>query len=161
MRFDGAKAALFIGSELLVYRRDDRPGLPWAGMWDFPGGGREGDETPVQTLRREVDEEFGLDLPEAAIRWRRMFPAPHRGDAPVWFFVAALPASAAARVVFGDEGQEWRLMTPEAFLALPDAVPSFAPRLRIWAEATGGLATLRSGVDVTATIPPNGAYPVA
>ncbi|KPP88987.1 MAG: 8-oxo-dGTP diphosphatase [Rhodobacteraceae bacterium HLUCCA08] len=138
MTFDGAKAALFIGARLLVYRRDDRPDLPWPGMWDLPGGGREGDETPEQTLRREVHEEFGLDLPAASIRWRRAFAAAHRPGARVWFFVAALPEQATARVVFGDEGQEWRLMTPEAFLALPDAVPSFAPRLRIWADETGG-----------------------
>ena len=42
--FVGAKLALFLGEELLVIRRDDRPDIPWPDFLDFPGGGREGDE---------------------------------------------------------------------------------------------------------------------
>ncbi len=139
--FDGAKAAVFIGGRLLVYRRNTTPGLPWPGLWDFPGGAREGDETPEQTLLRELDEEFGLRPPPGAIRWRRRFPA-SRPDAagPVWFFVLALPAGAEAAIVFGDEGQEWRLMTPDAVRALADIIPVLVPRLEIWRAETGGLA---------------------
>ena len=39
--FIGAKAAFFHGSRLLTLQRDDLPGLPWAGQWDLPGGGRD------------------------------------------------------------------------------------------------------------------------
>jgi len=60
--FVGAKAALICGDRVLTYLRDDKPGLPWRGMWDLPGGGREGDETAEACLLREVEEEFGLRL---------------------------------------------------------------------------------------------------
>lgn len=32
------------------------------GMWEFPGGKLEGDETPFAALIREVHEEVGLDI---------------------------------------------------------------------------------------------------
>lgn len=40
------------------------PGAPdCAGCWDFPGGGREDEETPAETARREAREEIGF-VPE-------------------------------------------------------------------------------------------------
>ena len=141
MNFHGAKAALFIGRQLLVYLRDDRPDIPWPGHWDFPGGGREGDETPIETLRREVDEEFGLIIPDAAIRWKRLFPAQQLADTQVWFFVVTLPVGAKRNIVFGEEGQAWRLMPWHDFATLPKVVPSFAPRMEIWTRETGGIAS--------------------
>ncbi|WP_162869177.1 NUDIX domain-containing protein, partial [Escherichia coli] len=45
--FGGAKIALLCDGRLLVYQRDDKPGIPWPGMWDLPGGGRENGETPL------------------------------------------------------------------------------------------------------------------
>jgi len=35
---------------------------PWSEHIAFPGGSRSGDETPLQTLRREVQEEVGVDI---------------------------------------------------------------------------------------------------
>lgn len=136
--FHGAKAAIFIGDRVLVYLRDDRPDIPWPNHWDFPGGGREGDETPEETLFREVEEEFGLRLAPDSIRWRRAFPMSQDAAQQVWFFVVQLPIRAHLGIVFGEEGQEWRLMPWADFAALPNAVPSFAPRMRVWEEETGG-----------------------
>jgi 8-oxo-dGTP diphosphatase len=39
---------------------------PYTGMWDLPGGRPEHGESISQTLTREVKEETGLDLLEAA-----------------------------------------------------------------------------------------------
>jgi 8-oxo-dGTP diphosphatase len=125
--FMGAKIALFVGPALLVLHRDDRPGLLWPGHWDFPGGGREGAESPAGCALRETQEEFGLDVAPSAIRWGRAYT--NSIGRTVWFFVAALPAAAKARVRFGDEGQGWALMRPEVYAAHPRAVPQLRARL--------------------------------
>ena len=137
--FHGAKALLFIGDRLLTLLRDDDPAIQFPNHWDFPGGGREPGETGFQTLAREMHEEVGLDAHAAERLWARRLPAMHQPDAFVWFYVLRLPEGAEADVVFGDEGQGWTLMTPEAFLSLPNAVPSLVARLRLWLDETGGL----------------------
>ena len=43
-----------------------------------------------------------------------------------------MAATAEAEIVLGDEGQGWAPMTPETFLAAPDAVPALQARLRLW-----------------------------
>lgn len=132
MSFHGAKVALFLGDKLLVLLRDDTPGILFPLHWDFPGGGREGDETPFETLTRETREEVGLHLAETSVVWSTELAAAHHPGQRVWFFVARLPASAVSQVSFGDEGICWALMTPAQFLALGNAVPSLAERLCLW-----------------------------
>ena len=132
MSFHGAKVALFLGDQLLVLLRDDRPDILFPGHWDFPGGGSEDDETPFEPLVRETIEEVGLVLPESAVVWSVELDAAHHPGQRVWFYVARLPASAANQIVFGNEGLCWALMSPAQFLALGNAVPSLADRLRLW-----------------------------
>lgn len=38
------------------------PGLPYAGMWDIPGGHVESGETPATCIVREMKEEIEIDL---------------------------------------------------------------------------------------------------
>lgn len=135
MGFDGAKLALYLGDELAVILRDDTPGLPFAGHWDLPGGGREGDETPLDCALRECREELGISVPPAAVVWEGRFT---EGMQVKWFFVARLPAAAVSGVFLGDEGQCWRLMTQAEFLAHPRAVPAFQDRLRVYLKETVG-----------------------
>ena len=55
--------------ELLFIRRAERAGDPWSGHMAFPGGRREeGDETLLDTARRETLEETGIALlPDALL----------------------------------------------------------------------------------------------
>jgi 8-oxo-dGTP diphosphatase len=129
MVFSGAKLALFLGSELLVILRDDKPDIPYPGHWDLPGGGREGQETPQDCALRETREEVGLNLHPEQLVWARHYTRP-RGV--VWFFAAHLPKQAAARISFGSEGQGWRLMDAATYITHPLAVPHFAEQLRIY-----------------------------
>lgn len=75
--FSGVKAALIHGNELIAYLRDNKPNLNFANLWDFPGGGREGEETPFGCLRREVIEEFGIKIGQKQVIWQKTYPAMH------------------------------------------------------------------------------------
>ncbi len=137
--FTGAKLALFIGGELLITLRDDFAHIPFPNVWDFPGGGRDAGETPLQCMHREVIEEVGLVIPEGAIIWQRRYQRD-------WFFVAVMPAGFERGIVFGDEGQGWRLVTLDAFFALTDVVPHFPQQVRDWLS-DGGDDALKKGAD--------------
>lgn len=130
--FHGCKVALFIGEKLLIILRDDKPDIPWPNHWDFPGGGREGVETPEETLIREVKEEVGLDLLPADLVWRKPYRAAFDTSYRVFFFVARLPESAQHDIVFGDEGQEWKLISPKEYLTMERTIPSYPDRLQDW-----------------------------
>ncbi|MCA8348969.1 NUDIX hydrolase [Burkholderia cepacia] len=73
--FSGSKIALFKDRDILVYRRDDKPDIPFPGLWDLPGGGRESNETPEACVLRELHEEFGLTIPGSRIGWSRVYPS--------------------------------------------------------------------------------------
>ena len=54
-----AGGLLVRGGEILLARRsEDRRFYP--GVWDIIGGHSEGDETPADTLVRELEEEAGI-----------------------------------------------------------------------------------------------------
>lgn len=133
--FGGAKAATFIGERLLVILRDDRSDIPYPAHWDFPGGGREPGESGLETLAREMHEEVRLDLARGNVVWSRLLPSLDAPGVNHWFYVVKFPESEADRVVLGDEGQRWEMITPEAFLSRPDAVPSLVYKLRLWLDA--------------------------
>ncbi len=48
--------------ELLLYKRDNKPGIPFPGYWDLIGGHVEDGETPEQALVREIKEELDIEL---------------------------------------------------------------------------------------------------
>lgn len=46
--------------QVLLFLRDDDPGIPYPNMWDLPGGHVEDGETPRDCIIREMKEEVGL-----------------------------------------------------------------------------------------------------
>jgi len=52
------------GRVLLAQRPE---GKSMAGLWEFPGGKVDGDETPESALIRELKEELGIDVTESCL----------------------------------------------------------------------------------------------
>jgi len=129
--FAGAKIALICGSRLVVLRRDDIPTIPYPGLIDLPGGGREADETPEETVLREVREETGFSLPQERLSWRRLY---RQGPRRQWMFRADIDDAEFRGMQLGDEGQALWLMEVEAFVVAQDAVAHLQSRVR---EAVG------------------------
>jgi 8-oxo-dGTP diphosphatase len=48
--------------EILLYLRDNKPGIPFPMHWDLIGGHVEDGETPEKALVREVKEELNIKL---------------------------------------------------------------------------------------------------
>ncbi|WP_305970230.1 MULTISPECIES: NUDIX hydrolase [unclassified Mameliella] len=136
-QFAGAKLMLFAGAELIVLRRDRKPSIPWPGYLDFPGGERDGAETPEACVLRETQEELGLTLAETDLHKAHL-----RDDAGKvnWFFAAHLPKGIVDDVVFGDEGEEWLVMPPADFIDSDEVIPHFRDILRVYLEKRPGPA---------------------
>ncbi|WP_217550102.1 NUDIX domain-containing protein [Streptomyces sp. GbtcB6] len=49
--------------EVVLQLRDEKSGIAWPGHWSLPGGGSEADETPFETVLRELLGETGI-VPE-------------------------------------------------------------------------------------------------
>lgn len=131
MDFVGCKIVLVQGTSLLTYLRDDHPSLPWPVMWDLPGGGREGTETPEACVLREVHKEFGLHLPSSRLEWRRVWPSMMDATRNSVFYAGRISQSEIARINFGCEGQYWRMMPVAEFVGHPKAVPELQRRVEV------------------------------
>lgn len=128
-RFIGAKVTVFVGGRVVTVERDDKPTIPWPGYWDLPGGGREGAESPFDCMAREAMEEVNLTISKTDLLWARAY---NRQSETRWFFVARIPEARAKTMRLGDEGQQIRLMTPNAYLSDQMAVPDFQKRMADW-----------------------------
>ncbi|MFA9231909.1 MAG: NUDIX hydrolase [Microgenomates group bacterium] len=140
--FVGAKVALVCGDKILVYLRDDKPGLPWAAKWDLPGGGREGEESPETCALRELEEEFGLVLTAARLIWGQRFPSMISPERLAWFFAGHITPEDIAAIRFGTEGQTWEMMPIPAYLAHPAGIPDMQHRASL---AMANLALIPQG----------------
>lgn len=132
--FTGSKIALFCGGKLLTILRDDKPTIPWPNMWELPGGGREGDESPFECVAREVHEELGIALTEDCLIWSKVYPSMLFEGRQSVFMVGQLSQEQFDNITFGDEGQAYKLMGVEEFLNSKHAVPQLQGRLRDYLE---------------------------
>jgi 8-oxo-dGTP diphosphatase len=137
LSFSGAKIALIHEDRLIAYKRDDKPGIPFPGLWDLPGGGREGDESPVECALRELEEEFSIRIEPERIHWAREYPR-SKPEVPVtYLFVGTVTKAEIEAIQFGDEGERWEMMRIDDFIKRPDAVVRLQKRLRDYLNETG------------------------
>ena len=127
--FGGAKIALICDDTLVAYLRDDKPTIPYPNSWDLPGGGRENGESPVDCALRETEEEFGIRLPPDRVLWERFYPTARSGYLGGYFLAAMILTDEIERIKFGDEGQFWKMMSIQDFMAQPLVAPSLIARL--------------------------------
>ena len=133
--FVGANVALIRQGQVLCYLRDEKPGLVFSGLWDLPGGGSEGAESPETCVLRELHEEFGLSFRPNRLTWRRDYASFKPPGSRAWFFAGKITSAEIAAIRFGDEGQYWRMMPVAAFIHHPHAIRHLQSRLALfWAE---------------------------
>ena len=134
LEFSGCKIALLCDDKLLTILRDDKASIPYPNMWELPGGGREGEETPFECVQREVFEELSLKLEEAAIVWAKEYKGMLDPDKTSIFMVGTITQEEFASIVFGDEGQAYQMMDVSQFLADEKVIPQLKDRLRDYLE---------------------------
>ena len=134
MDFTGSKIALLCGELILTILRDDKPTIPWPNLWELPGGGREGDESPFECAMREVYEELSIQLLKDDIVWSWIYPSMLDENKNSVFLVGKLTQEQFDSIVFGDEGQGYKLVRLEEFLASDRVVPQLQERVRDYVE---------------------------
>ena len=132
--FTGCKIALICDGRILTILRDDKPTIPWPNLWELPGGGREGDESPFECAAREVYEELSIQLLKDDIVWSWIYPSMLDENKNSVFLVGKLTQEQFDSIVFGDEGQSFKLMSIEEFLTLDQVVPQLQERVRDYVE---------------------------
>jgi 8-oxo-dGTP diphosphatase len=99
------------GAVLLAQRM---AGTPYAGYWEFPGGKLEPGETAVQALRRELNEELGIDVTLATPWLTQQYAYAHAHVELEFFRVYAWQGEP-----YGRDGQSIAWQTPGAFDVAP------------------------------------------
>ncbi len=133
--FNGANGLIFLGEKILVYRRD--AGAPKDPLRiDLPGGRREGDESPFDTFKRETYEEFRLALQKDDIQFCCTIPSVVAPDKKSFFFVTKPLKTRMESIVFGNEGAEWFLLTPQEFMCRPDGIDRQQQRVEKYLHGT-------------------------
>ena len=132
--FTGCKIALICDRQILTILRDDKEDIPWPNVWELPGGGREGNETPFECVAREVYEELSIQLSKADVIWFQIYPSMLDGNKKSVFLVGRLTQEQFESIIFGDEGQGYKLVRLEEFLASDRVVPQLQERVRDYVE---------------------------
>lgn len=132
--FTGCKIALICDGQILTILRDDKEDIPWPNMWELPGGGREGDESPFDCAAREVYEELNIQLSKDDIIWSRLYPSMLDENKKSVFLVGKLTQEQFESIIFGDEGQSYKLVSIEEFLTSDRVVPQLQERVRDYVE---------------------------
>lgn len=139
--FNGAKGLVFLGDKILVYRRDTKTKKS-PGCIDMIGGGREGDESPFETFKREVKEEVGLDIQDKDIQFSYPFQSYDYPTKISFFFATKHLKYEKSDIKFGNEGTEWLTMTPEEFINHSDGIERQQERVKDYLDGREMVSTM-------------------
>lgn len=116
----GTRVILEYGGRFLAHQRDDNPTIPYAGKWDFFGGGQEPGESLLKCGEREVEEELGI----RGVHLVMLDVVPSDADPDVLFGRAygQLTTEQVGRITL-TEGQRWGLFTPQEIAELDFVQP--------------------------------------
>lgn len=132
----GSKGLVFIGEKILVYRRDGNT-TQYPFCIDLPGGGPEPNETPFENFRREVLEEFGLDVKPEHVIYSKKYSSMLEPGKNAYFPVVKFPETEEKNIIFGDEGSEYLLVSVHEFLQFDDvAWPYMKDRVKEFLESS-------------------------
>ena len=124
-----AGGLLIRGNEILLAKRaEDRTFYP--GVWDIVGGHCDEDETPAETLVRELEQEIGVrpSAFEEITVLEEPRPVEH-GEAQYHVFIVTAWDGGEPHLL-GSEHSELRWLCLENALALPLAHPGYADLFR-------------------------------
>lgn len=133
--FTGVKIALLHNARLLMIQRDDKPGINFPGLWDFPGGARDDEESPIECVTREVNEELAIKLHSDSIIYMQKHPAMHDPKLTALFMVAKISDKDVDGIKFGNEGQGWKFMGIDEFMKSNDVVEPLKGRLQEYLDS--------------------------
>ncbi|KKU64278.1 MAG: MutT/NUDIX family protein [Candidatus Amesbacteria bacterium GW2011_GWA1_47_16] len=102
----GAKGLVVYKNNILLYLRDNKPGIPYPNMWDMPGGGREEGESFEETARREIKEEFGVRPINI-----KYIGSEYYSGREAWRFICFLDQEEYEKIKLGDEGKKYKFFT--------------------------------------------------
>lgn len=132
--FAGVKIALLYQDKVLSLLRDDKPDILFPSQWDLAGGGRELFETPFECACREIFEEFGIHLSEPMIVYCKVYEGIINPCVPSVFMVANIDQSQIDKMVFGNEGQGFKLMPIQTFLTNDNVIGFLQDRLNTYLD---------------------------
>jgi 8-oxo-dGTP pyrophosphatase MutT (NUDIX family) len=126
LRPSEAAAALIVtpDARYLMQHRDDKPGIFFPGWWGCFGGALEPGESPLDAIRRELDEELGW-RPERVEHFATLaldFSFAGHGVLPRHFFTAQIDPHEVGGLRLA-EGQEFALVPAAELLSMPRIIP--------------------------------------
>ena len=128
LSFQGVRVALINNGKVLTVLRDNIPNIPYPNMWDLAGGGRENEESPYETMRREVLEELNIDIPESSVVWVKHYESVTKPGKKSVFMVANISDHQIESIKFGEEGQGYKMVTFQEFLDNKDVIEQLKHR---------------------------------
>ena len=131
--FHGVKGVVFLHDKMLVYQRDTKT-FNFPLCIDLPGGGKENHESPFETFKREVFEEFGITVNQSDIVYAKKYKSAFDQTKESYFIVTKPLNIKESDIIFGDEGLRFFTITPEEFLVLSNGIERQKKKVREYLE---------------------------